>query len=372
MAASAKIVDTPLLEILRGEIVRQGSISIADYMNLCLSHPQHGYYMRRDPLGSLGDFITAPEISQMFGEIIGATIIEQWQALGAPAPFHLIECGPGRGTLMRDMLRVLQRASALYEALQVHLVEISPVLRDIQEQNFSSPRRGEARRGASSEVKSGCPHPNPPPMGEGKITWHDSLEDVPPGAFALIANEFLDALPIQQYQFHKGQWHERRIGNSDGGLAFILGEIGNPNITAGEGDIFEFAAARENFVKQICGRLRRDKGFALLIDYGSDKSGFGDTLQAVRSHKFADVLENPGQCDLTSHVDFGALQNAAHTEGCQSKIMTQGAFLAAYGINERAQILSQKNPEANVEDDLQRLVAPDQMGELFKVMTITS
>jgi SAM-dependent MidA family methyltransferase len=344
MAVSAKIEETPLMNILRDEIVRQGSISIADYMTLCLSHPQHGYYMTRAPFGQHGDFITAPEISQMFGEITGAYMAQQWQALGKPSPCHIIECGPGRGTLMKDALRVLQRVPGLKEGLQIGLVEISPALRKIQEitlQNFF-------------------------------VTWHDNFNSVPPGIFALVANEFLDALPLRQCQYFKRQWRERCIGYRNGALTFVLGEAVKLNIAAEEGDVFECSPARENFVKQVCARLKCDKGFALLIDYGAEKSGFGDTLQAVRNHKFTNVLENPGACDLTSHVDFGALMKTARAEGCKPVLMTQGEFLTLHGITERAQNLKRKNPDANIDADLQRLTAPEQMGKLFKVMTITA
>ena len=344
MAASAKVEKATLLDVLRAEIERNGPLSIAAYMELCLSHPQHGYYMTRDPLGARGDFITAPEVSQMFGEILGAYIATRWQDLGTPAPFHLIECGPGRGTLMRDMLRVISHAPNLMSALQIHLIEISPALKKIQQEALK----------------------------DFSVTWHNSFEGVPQGPFVLVANEFLDALPLRQYQFHKGEWYERCVGLREDALAFVAGEAGLPQIAANEGEIFEYARERESFVQQICARLKNDKGVALLIDYGADKSGFGDTLQAISKHTFAPVLENPGDCDLTSHVDFGALRETALAEGFKSEIVTQGEFLTQNGIIERAAALKKQNPDKNIEADLERLIADDQMGALFKVMIILS
>ncbi len=342
LLAHAVIRQTPLSELLQTEIARNGPMNVVRYMDLCLSHPQYGYYMTRDPLGTRGDFTTAPEISQMFGEVIGAYVAQQWHTMGAPRDFHLVECGPGRGTLMKDMLRVMQRVPNF--RAQVHLVETSPVLREIQKAALQN----------------------------AEIAWHETLDTVPQGAFALIANEFLDALPIEQFIFVQGQWHERCIGLQNGALVFVLGDVVPLNIQAKEGDVFERSPAREYVMRQLCARLKRDRGFALLIDYGAVRAGIGDTLQAVRSHKYVDVFEAPGECDLTSHVDFAALEQITLAQGCNCMIATQGEFLMSLGIEARAAILQQKNPGANINAALQRLIGAEQMGKLFKVMVVSS
>lgn len=348
MAASIKFQpSSPLFTLISQRIKREGSISIAAYMSICLSHPQYGYYMTRDPFGTAGDFTTAPEISQMFGEIVGVFIISQWQALGAPQPFHLIECGPGRGTLMADILRVLKKIPEVMQQLHIHLIEISPVLQDLQKQKLA------------------CE--------DNKICWHKHIDDLPQGSFALVANEFLDALPVEQFIFTNGKWFERRIGLDKGRLVFVLGEEKNIMRPAKDGDIFEQSPAQYDFIKKIAAQLRQNAGFALLIDYDTTQSGSGDTLQAVSKHKFAGALENPGAHDLTAHVDFASLKKLASHEGCTIRgPITQREFLIANNIEARAEILRQKNPEANILQALNRLISPQQMGKLFKVMIMQS
>lgn len=345
--AQQALPESPLENILRDRIAREGPIGIADYMSLCLGHPQHGYYMTRDPFGARGDFTTAPEVSQMFGEMIGAYVAAQWQLMGAPQPFHLIECGPGRGTLMADMLRVFARLPDLMKALRIHLVEMSPVLRDVQQKNLE----------AYAD----------------RIEWHEDINNVPAGAFALVANEFLDALPVRQFQFHQREWRERCIGLEKGTLGYTLGGRVALNISANEGDIFETSPVREKFIRNIAARLKCSPGFALLIDYGHDRSGLGDTLQAVHRHHYANPLERPGEADLTSHVDFAALKKMTEEIGCEvGGPIPQGKFLENCGISARAAILQQKNPQAGAEAALRRLTAADEMGELFKVMILSS
>jgi NADH dehydrogenase [ubiquinone] 1 alpha subcomplex assembly factor 7 len=354
--ANIKHQQSALMQILRNEIKQRGSLSLAEYMNLCLSHPQHGYYMTRDPFGARGDFITAPEVSQMFGELIGAFIVQQWQAIGRPAPFHIIECGPGRGTLMKDALRVFVKLPEMMNALNIHLVEISPVLRKVQRETLKNENFA--------------------------IRWHDTLASIPEGVFTLIANEFLDALPIHQLQFIKGRWFERRVGLIQEDLAFVHSST-DFSISAPENAIVEISPAREDFVKTIGLRLQKNQGLALLIDYGSDFKNagdrdqdnyiFGDTLQAVRGHKFANIFDAPGECDLTSHVDFFGLKTVALQQNCSVHgPMTQRDFLLKLGVKARAAHLQKSNPGVDIGSALERLISPAQMGNLFKTMILTS
>jgi SAM-dependent MidA family methyltransferase len=283
------------------------------------------YYATRDPLGAPGDFITAPEISQMFGEMVGGALADCWARAGKPADAIYVEPGPGRGTLASDALRVLRASGFAGEA---QLVETSPVLRDAQRQAVPD------------------------------AVWHDSIEDVPPRPLLLVANEFLDALPIRQ--FVAGV--ERRVGVAAGGFAFDR-----------DGEIVESSPARDSAVAAIATCLAAMGGVAVFIDYGHDKSAPGDTLQAVRGHKFAPLLANPGEQDLTAHVDFEALARAAAAVKT-TNLVTQGQWLEGLGIRARADALAAANPEKTdeVSAALERLTGPDQMGELFKIIAIHS
>jgi SAM-dependent MidA family methyltransferase len=283
------------------------------------------YYAMRDPLGAAGDFTTAPEVSQMFGEIIGAVLADAWQRAGAPAETIYVELGPGRGTLAADALRVLRTAGFGGAA---HLVETSPVLRDIQ---------AKAVPGAA---------------------WHDGLADLPRIPLLLVANEFLDALPVQQF----AAGIERRVTVAAGGLAFDR-----------DGGIVEMSPARDEAVRQIARHLAQHGGIALLIDYGHAHSAPGDTLQAVRRHGFAPVLASPGEQDLTAHVDFEAVRRAATEAGAAvSALVTQREWLNRLGIGARAAALANANPEraAELAGEVQRLTGKDQMGDLFKVVAL--
>lgn len=285
------------------------------------------YYATRDPFGVAGDFTTAPEISQMFGELIGAALADCWSRAGATNAAAYVELGPGRGTLAADALRMLRSASF---AGTVHFVETSPILRD-------------AQRSAVSDA-----------------AWHETVEALPARPVLLVANEFLDALPVQQ--FVQGQ--ERRISAMAGGLAFDR-----------DGDIVEISPAREQAVREVAMHLVKNGGVALFVDYGHSRSGRGDTLQAVRNHRFSPVLADPGEQDLTSHVDFEAVQRAARDAGASvTPIVTQGHWLKNLGIEARAQGLIRSNPERaqEIETALARLISPDQMGELFKVVALHS
>ena len=314
---------TPLERALRERIRAEGPITVEAYMEACNAY----YYATRDPLGLGGDFTTAPEISQMFGEMIGAALADCWKTAGAPAGAIYAELGPGRGTLAVDALRVLRSARF---AGEVHFVETSPVLREAQAQAVPDAQ------------------------------WHESIEELPHGSLLLVANEFLDALPIRQHV----DTNERRVTVTGGGLAFDR-----------DGEIVETSPVREEAIAMIAQRLVANGGVALIIDYGHARSAPGDTLQAVRGHRFAPALDRPGEQDLTAHVDFEALADAARQAGAETtKLVGQGEWLRRLGIAERAEALAQSNPgrAADVESALQRLTASDAMGELFKVISVHS
>jgi SAM-dependent MidA family methyltransferase len=297
-----------------------------------------GYYATHDPFA---DFTTAPEIGQVFGEILGAWAAVTWQAMGAPDPVRLIEAGPGRGTLMADALRAVARvAPAFHAACRVHLIETSQRLRAVQR----------AILGAAS--------------------WHDRLEDVPPGPAIVLANEFLDALPIRQFERRAGAWMERHVQAG----RFVL--LPSPRQgDAPEGAVLEAGEAAEIWVAGLAARLAQQGGAALILDYGRDAPGFGDTLQALRGGRPADPLAEPGQADLTAHVDFPALRRAATAAGAIAHgPVPQGAFLHALGLGLRTASLARANPEraALLRDAADRLAAPARMGHLFKALAITA
>ena len=312
---------TPLERALRERISAEGPITVEAFMEACNAY----YYATRDPFGVEGDFTTAPEISQMFGELVGACLADCWSRAGSPADAVYAELGPGRGTLASDALRVL-RSSGFGGG--VHLVETSPILREKQ--------------------RSALPD----------AVWHDSVDDLPP--LLLVANEFLDALPIQQ--FVHGQ--ERRVVSVGDGLAFDR-----------DGEVLELSPVREEVVASIAQRAVKNGGVALFIDYGHARRGRGETLQAVRRHGFAPVLADPGEQDLTSHVDFEAVERAARGAGASvTSLATQGAWLRHLGIEARAASLAKANPDraADLESAVARLTGADQMGDLFKVIAVHS
>jgi len=338
---------TPLEALLAELIAAEGPLRIDRYMGLCLGHPQHGYYITRDPLGEKGDFVTAPEVSQVFGELIGVWAVGAWSAMGQPEAFSLVELGPGRGTLMADVLRTVRKAAPGFAAAaRLQLVETSPVLRG---------RQREA-------------------VGEG-AAWHDRLEDVPEGPMILIANEFFDAIPIRQFERREGTWRERVVGLADGRLSIGLGGI-VPGTMGKDGDVLEFAPAREEIARQIGGRLAAHAGAALVIDYGHLHTAPGDTLQAMRGHRFVPVTEAPGEADLTSHVDFEKLARSCTEAGAvASRGLTQREFLLAMGLEQRIAQLAGKADAATravLERQMARLADAAQMGNLFKVLAVTS
>lgn len=336
---------------LAAQIRAGGPMTIAQYMTACLHDPQDGYYATRPALGAEGDFITAPLVSQMFGELIGAWLVECWARLGRPAPFRLVEMGPGDGTLMADILRLARLAPDFAAAADLWLVEVSPPLR-------------EAQRARLKEV------PVAP-------RWADALADVPQGApLLLVANELLDCLPVRQYVMTPTGWAERLVGlDAEGRLAFGL----TPSPGAGPADappgaVFERSLAQEALGAELGARIVRDGGAALLIDYGRDDAGFGDTLQALRRHEKLPALACPGRADLTVHADFPAVLATARQAGAETHIAPQGRFLERLGLQPRTEALARARPDRadQLARQRDRLAGPDQMGELFKAAAIVS
>ncbi len=315
-------------------------MSLGEFITHALIHPQYGYYMNRDPLGAKGDFITAPEVSQIFGEIIGAWIADIWIQMGSPKSFNLIEVGAGRGTMMADMLRVCRAVDGFLDAAQIRIIETSDVLQEKQR---------DALRGHA-------------------VTWHDNIEDMSVDKPCIIlGNEFLDALPIEQLRRGSNGWEKRVVSvNDNGTLAFSWGSPENglldylpPKTVSNE--IYEVAPVRNDFIKACDYMVKANGGAALFIDYGYTKSHYGDTLQAVKNHSFVNVLGDVGNCDITSHIDFEALSSCCSSK---TKTTTQRNFLMSLGIEYRANAVNAKS------EDLERLIGKDQMGDLFKVMCL--
>ncbi|WP_299397176.1 class I SAM-dependent methyltransferase [Pelagibius sp.] len=354
----------PLLDELLTRIERQGPLSLADYMALCLTHPQHGYYMAGDPFGAPraagGDFVTAPEISQMFGELIGLWCADTWLRLGSPDPCLLVELGPGRGTLMADALRAARALPGFPEALQIHLVEVSPSLRQQQSAALAPNSAGQ------------------------KVTWTDSLAELPDGPLLLIANEFFDALPVRQFEQTADGWAERVVvADGDGGLAMALAAPSPLNAAlippglrgAPAGSLAELCPQGLSLAAYLGARLAQQGGAALIVDYGPAASTAGATLQALRRHRRHDVLADPGSADLTAHVDFQSLAEAAEAKGALAfGPVEQGVFLQALGIDARAEALAEAAPAKAEEITAarRRLTAPEQMGSLFKALALTA
>lgn len=336
--------------IIKAQIREMGPMTLAEYMTLCLSHPQHGYYMTRDPLGKTGDFITAPEISQMFGELIGLALAQNWLDQGAPDPFHLAELGPGRGTLMADVMRATAAVPGFHAAVQLHLVETSPAFRAQQVATIAH-----------------------------SLTHHDRVETLPGDApLFVVANEFFDALPIRQFQRNGDAWRERLVGlGPDSALQFGQSDLMRPEAldarfaTTIDGDIVETSGAGVTIVTELNQRIAANGGAALIIDYGGWQS-LGDTVQALRAHEAVSPLDGPGSADLTAHVDFEALVQAA-PDLAHSDLTPQGVFLERLGITARAQTLAQNLSGAALDNHIaahRRLTHGDDMGTLFKVMAL--
>lgn len=344
----------PVERSIRQRIAREGPLTVAALMEQALAGPG-GYYRDHDPLGPEGDFITAPEVSQMFGELIGLWCVDTWQRLGAPASFHLVEIGPGRGTLMADALRAARVAPDFLAAKQLSLIEINGALKREQAEKLS----------------------------EHAPVWRTSLNELPPGPMILVANELFDALPIHQMEMTPQGWRERVIGLRGEQLAFglaapgtALGLLRPAHAKAGPGAIAEVSPAAIALMDAIAKRVTSEGGAALIIDYGPAESGLGESFQALKRHRYHAPLEALGEADLTAHVDFGALGHAASEAGAQIfGPVTQGDFLRALGIELRADMLARKSDLATVEilrRQVQRLIGPEQMGRLFKVLAVAA
>lgn len=327
-----------------------GPISVAEYMHLCLHDPADGYYATRPALGAEGDFITAPLVSQMFGELIGLWMVELWRQMGRPAPVRLVELGPGDGTLMSDLIRAARLEVGFLEAAEIWLVEPSGPFRELQRRRLGS-----------------------------ALIHADRLEEVPAGApFLLVGNEVLDCLPARQWEWREGAWKERRIGLEGDQLVFGLAPAPRIKFAAApawEGAVFEQSPAQEALGSEIGARIAAEGGAALLVDYGRAEAGLGDTLQALRGHVRENPLAHPGRADLTVHADFPAVLAAARREGIETAgPVFQGRFLQALGLGARAAALARTHPQdaARLERQVERLTAPDQMGELFLAAALHS
>ncbi len=341
-------------DLIDRQIVHHGPMSIAAYMGLCLTHPASGYYSGTDPLGVRGDFITAPEISQMFGELVGFFVVNLWQQLGQPRSFTLLELGPGRGTLMQDALRVAARAEGFLDACHLQLFEANPTLRELQRER----------------------------LGQYSPYWSDEVDAVADDPLIVVANEFFDALPVRQFVRVGANWHERQVGLIDGRRVLGLSPTPLPATAmpeavrdAGEGEVFEANLAATDVMQRLARRIVTQTGAILAIDYGHDRTQTGETLQAIRNHAFADPLAEPGSADLSAHVDFAALGRVAQAEGLAvAPVATQRDFLGRLGIIERASALARANPGQIevIASALHRLTDPDEMGTLFKALCVHS
>jgi NADH dehydrogenase [ubiquinone] 1 alpha subcomplex assembly factor 7 len=343
---------TPLKRKILNIIRANGPISLSDYMMLALYDSEHGYYTTRDPFGAAGDFITAPEVSQIFGELLAAFLVQAWLDHGSPKRFHLVELGPGRGTLMADILRASRVRPTFAEAAHVTLVETSPALRAAQAKTLRS----------------------------GGIQWVSGLLEIPRDApLILVANEFFDAMPIRQYVKAANGWHERMVGAEGDQLvyetsptAMSLAGIAPPR--AADGAVFEISPPGLAVAGLIGLHIAAKGGLALIIDYGHARAGFGETFQAVKAHRHVDPLAEPGEADLTAHVDFGMLASDARAHGVHAHgPVTQKAFLESLGIRARAETLSSGSPahSTDIRAAVERLTDDQQMGKLFKVLAIS-
>jgi NADH dehydrogenase [ubiquinone] 1 alpha subcomplex assembly factor 7 len=351
---------TPLEAEIAARIAENGPISLEEFMTLASLHHRHGYYRTRLPIGARGDFVTAPEVHQMFGELIGLWAAEMWRLLGSPQHINLVELGPGLGTLMSDSLRAARIVPEFRAALSVHLIEASELLAEEQRRAL-----------AAHEID---------------VTWHAGLDDLPYGPAIVIANEFFDALPVRHYIKGREGWHERLIGlDANGRLCFGLapGAEALLNAEAQEGEILEIGLAGQRAMAKLADHIAHHSGAALVIDYGYVAKRAGETLQGVRGHDYADPLATPGEVDLSAHVDFAALAKAARAAGADVfGPITQGAFLSRLGIAQRAEVLKRKadsTQSAAIDAALARLALPGplagaqaSMADLFKVLAVTS
>jgi len=362
MGAQRKIQSaekTPLAARLKERIAREGPISVHDYMQACLADSHAGYYATRQPIGREGDFVTAPEISQVFGELLGVWAAAAWQAMGEPATVIVAELGPGRGTLMADALRVFKAVPRLLDSVSIALVETSPVLRETQAKTLRA---------------------SPTPL-----QWCERIEELPQGPLILIANEFIDALPVRQIVRERGAWRERMVTlTGKGAFVFCAGAPVEPGalpaslrgIDAADGATVETRPLASSLLSALAARAKDAAVAALIADYGHAETGIGDTLQAVYRHRFADPLSMPGEIDLTAHVDIAALKDTARAIGLAAYgPMPQGEFLLKLGLASRCERLLQTaapEQQAAILSGAARLADPRQMGLLFKMLLLQS
>lgn len=348
---------TPLEELVRERIGRSGPIAIEELVASAQLHPQHGYYATRDPFGAAGDFTTAPEISQIFGELIGAWAAVVWEQMGRPNRVLLAEAGPGRGTLMADACRALEPVSDILRYAEIHLIEKSPAMRRVQEKTLLhlSPR------------------------------WHDAFAGLPEAPLVLIANEYLDCFPPKQLVRTPRGWAERQVGLEAGRLALLPGQPAREHADlvpvhlrdSPAGTVFEAHTALEQAMSPVADHLARHGGAALFVDYGHDQPSVGDTLQAVRNHRPVDPLVDLGECDITAHVDFSAIARGLGGHGnLVHGPVTQRQFLRSLGIEARTGMLARSAPRQRQQDDIRaataRLIDSAGMGTLFKVIAATA
>ena len=349
--------DLSLAARLHARIAENGPLTVEAFMQACLSDAASGAYASRQPIGGAGDFITAPEISQIFGELIGLWSVAVWQSMGAPRAVTVAELGPGRGTLMADALRAWRAVPTFLDTVSVALIETSPVM-------------VAAQRSALREARV-------------PVSWYPTLDELPDGPLIVLANEFIDALPIRQFIYRDGTWRERMVASDrSGGFCFTEGErlklgdqAGDLPGSAPDGSILETRPAARTLLRELARHATLAPLAALIIDYGHDEAGFGDTLQAVCNHRFAAPLADPGSADLSAHVDFADLKRQASALGLKPYgPMAQGEFLLKLGLGERRNRLLQRATPAQAEaiaSGASRLVDPKQMGILFKALALT-
>ena len=355
--SAATIKEISLADRLRRRIAVEGPIRVCDFMDACNADARGGYYMSRQPIGAEGDFITAPEVSQIFGELLGLWCVAVWQSMGAPTSVTVAELGPGRGTLLRDAIRAWRASPQFLQNVSVALVETSPTLRRRQ-----------------TATLAGVPV---------HLQWHASIGELTDGPLIVLANEFIDALPVRQLIRRGETWHERRVAlDRNGDFIFVEGEaVAEEHLPplaapAEDGEILETRAAVSSLIAELSARAARAPLAALFIDYGHVESACGETLQAVQHHRYADPLANPGEADLSAHVDFAALKREAEAQGLVAYgPLPQGEFLLKLGLGARRDRLQQgatAEQMAAVISGAARLADPRQMGIVFKVLALTS
>ena len=342
---------TSLAARLAARIAAHGPLSVEAYMEACLLDAKAGAYTSRQPIGEEGDFITAPEISQIFGELLGLWAVAVWQSMGEPRPVIVAELGPGRGTLLADALRAWRVSRNFIDSVSLALVETSPVMAEAQRKALQN-----------------APVP---------LRWYARFDELPTGPLILLANEFIDALPVRQLVRRNQSWRQRLIGrDGKGGFAFAEGAAVPENRAAPEGAILETRPVAQRLLSEVANRATHAPLAALIIDYGHAESGFGDTLQAVRGHRFTDPLGSPGDADLSAQVDFADLRGNAEVLGLSAYgPVSQGEFLLKLGLGQRRERLVEKatpDQKAAIASGTTRLVDPAQMGVLFKVLALTS